>query len=139
MTDRRPAGKYNNIVKSINTNSSAGANVQTDVPKTLRCVFCQKDKPLEAFSATMISKATYNPYAPPSFNAKKKVISCKNCTSSSTTHLTCMICSKRKPLNNFANTQRKNHDRARCKICIEKRQEEDVWSDNNITDSEDDY
>ncbi|KAG1109840.1 hypothetical protein G6F42_015525 [Rhizopus arrhizus] len=114
MTDRRPAGKYNNIVKSINTNSSAGANDP---------------------SMCLLPIA----YAPPSFNAKKKVISCKNCTSSSTTHLTCMICSKRKPLNNFANTQRKNHDRARCKLCIEKRQEEDVWSDNDITDSDDDY
>ncbi|KAK4517032.1 uncharacterized protein ATC70_000360 [Mucor velutinosus] len=139
MTDRRPVGAYNNIAKSIRSNASAGTDAQTDIPKTLQCVFCKKDKPYEAFSTTMISKTSYNPYAPSSFNAKKKAISCKSCTATSVTHLTCMICSEKMPLNKFANTQRKNHERARCKKCIEKRQEEDVWSDNDITDSDDDY
>ncbi|CAO3636027.1 unnamed protein product [Mucor fragilis] len=139
MSGKRSAGAYNNITKSIQSNASAGANSQVDIPKTLRCVFCENDKPLEAFSATMISKATYNPFAPPSFNAKKKVISCRGCTAASTTDLICMICSQKKPLNMFANKQRKSHDRARCKKCIQKRQYEDVWSDNDITDFDDDY
>ncbi|KAL9542990.1 hypothetical protein MBANPS3_008331 [Mucor bainieri] len=85
------------------------------------------------------ASAGSNSYAPPSFNAKKKAITCKSCTASCNTHLTCMICSKKMPLNKFANIQRRNHERARCKKCIEKRQEEDVWSENDITDSDEDY
>ncbi|KAG2189771.1 hypothetical protein INT46_007188 [Mucor plumbeus] len=139
MSERGPAGSYNNIVKSINNNASAGANSKSDTPKTFKCVFCLKDKPMDAFSASMISKATYNPYAPSSYNAKKKPISCKSCTSISSTHLTCMVCSKKMPLNKFALSQRKNHDRARCKKCIEKRQEEDVWSDNDTDSDYDDF
>ncbi|GAN10606.1 hypothetical protein MAM1_0375d10150 [Mucor ambiguus] len=122
MSDKRPAGAFNDIVKSIHSNKSAGANAKTNISKTLRCVFCEE--------------ATY---APPSINAKKKVISCKSCTATSTTQLTCMICSKKLPLNKFANNQRKNHERARCKKCIKKYQDEDVWSEDDIMDSDDDY
>ncbi|KAF1796616.1 hypothetical protein V8B55DRAFT_1408929 [Mucor lusitanicus] len=139
MTDKRPAGAYKSIVKSTYSNASAATSAQTGAPKSLRCVFCDKYKPLDDFSARMISRASYNPYAPSSFNAKKKVVSCKSCTAPSTTHLTCMVCSKKKPLDKFANIQRRNHGRARCKQCIEKRQNENVWSDNDITDSDDDY
>jgi hypothetical protein len=44
-------------------------------------------------------------FAPPSYNNKKKTISCKKCTPSQTTHLTCMICSKTQTLDKFAKVQ----------------------------------
>ncbi|KAI8642569.1 Stc1 domain-containing protein, partial [Parasitella parasitica] len=97
------------------------------------------DKPLDAFSATQIQKATHNPFAPPSFNSKKKTISCKKCTPTQTTHLTCMICSKNLPLDKFAKSQRRNAEKARCIKCIKKREDEDVWASDTETDSDDDY
>ncbi|KAI8890015.1 hypothetical protein K501DRAFT_237674 [Backusella circina FSU 941] len=118
--------------------SSAGSNNQAETLKTLKCVFCNEDKPLDAFSATQIQKATFNPYCPPSYNKKKKTVSCKKCTSTQNTSLTCMICSKTKPLEHFAKSQRKNAEKARCILCIKKREEEDVW-DSDDTDSDDDY
>ncbi|GAN10650.1 hypothetical protein MAM1_0381c10194 [Mucor ambiguus] len=140
MSLQDPAGRYNNVASGYNKNGSAnGANSQAKQLKTLRCVFCDMDKPLDAFSATQIQKATYNPYAPPSFNAKKKTISCKKCTPAQTTHLTCMICSKTMPLDKFAKSQRKNAEKARCIKCIKKREQEDVWASDPDTDSEDDY
>ncbi|KAI7908059.1 Stc1 domain-containing protein [Cokeromyces recurvatus] len=137
MSHQGPAGRFNNFVQ--NMNKPSGPNAQIQQLKTLRCVFCNMDKPLDAFSSTQIQKATYNPYAPPSYNNKKKTIRCKKCTPTQTTHLTCMVCSKTQPLDKFAKSQRKNAEKARCLKCIKKREEEDVWASDPDTDSEDDF
>ncbi|OBZ90262.1 hypothetical protein A0J61_01679 [Choanephora cucurbitarum] len=140
MSRPGPAGKYNNFSHGFQGYSASNSNaLHGEQPKTLRCVFCDTDKPLESFSQTQIAKATFNPYAPPSFNNKKKTISCKKCTASQTTHLTCMLCSKTKPLDKFAKSQRRNQEKARCMQCIKKREEEDVWASEPDTESDDEY
>ncbi|KAI8386989.1 hypothetical protein BD560DRAFT_383444 [Blakeslea trispora] len=140
MSRPGPAGKYNNFANGLHGYSANKSNThQHEQIKTLRCVFCDTDKPLDAFSQTQIAKATFNPYAPPSFNNKKKTISCKKCTASQTTHLTCMLCSKTRPLSEFAKSQRRNQEKARCMQCIKKREEEDVWASEPDTESDDEY
>ncbi|KAG2194237.1 hypothetical protein INT47_005705 [Mucor saturninus] len=119
--------------------ATSGSNASSNLPETLRCVFCKTDKPIDAFSATQIQKATHNPYAPPSYNNKAKTICCKKCSPTQQTHLTCMICSKTQPLDKFAKSQRRNAEKARCIKCIKKREEEDVWASDPDSDSEDEY
>ncbi|CAO3611763.1 unnamed protein product [Mucor hiemalis] len=133
--------KYNTNrnAQSFSNYGNTGANSVQDIPKTLRCVFCKTDKPLDAFSQTQIAKATYNSYAPPSYNNKAKTISCKKCSPTQQTHLTCMICNKTQPLDKFAKNQRRNAEKARCLKCNKKRDEEDVWASDPDTDSENDY
>ena len=41
-------------------------------------------------------------YAPAGYNNKKKTITCKQCTAKQTVNLTCMTCTKTKPLEHFA-------------------------------------
>ncbi|CAO3685834.1 unnamed protein product [Rhizopus stolonifer] len=123
----------------MNYHSTANANRQYGPLKSLKCVFCNVDKPLDAFSQTQIAKATHNPFAPAGYNKKPKTISCKNCTSSQNTHLTCMICAKTQPLEKFAKSQRRNAEKARCIKCIKKREEEDVWASEPDTDSDDEF
>ncbi|KAI8987021.1 Stc1 domain-containing protein [Pilobolus umbonatus] len=133
MSRQGPAGQFSKNVSQTTFNGNKNGQL-----RSLHCVFCDADKPLEEFSATQIQKATYNPFAPPGYNAKKKTISCKKCTASQNTSLTCMICSKTKPLEQFAKSQRRNAEKARCMKCIKKREEEDVWASDPDTD-EDDY
>ncbi|CEG73454.1 hypothetical protein RMATCC62417_08833 [Rhizopus microsporus] len=124
--------------KFYSPHSATNANNNQRLQK-LKCVFCNTDKPLDAFSQTQISKATFNPYAPPSYNKKPKQVTCKTCTSRQNTHLTCMMCNKRQPLDKFAKSQRRNAEKARCRKCIEKREKEDVWASDPDTDSDDEY
>ncbi|CAO3592324.1 unnamed protein product [Absidia cylindrospora] len=115
------------------------ANSQLVPSTTLKCTFCKQEKPLDAFTKTQITKATYNPYAPPGFNNKKKSISCKACTIESKKSLRCMTCAKDMPLERFAKSQRKHSDRARCLKCMKKREEEDVWASESDSDSSGDW
>ncbi|KAI8335736.1 hypothetical protein BC941DRAFT_338224, partial [Chlamydoabsidia padenii] len=103
----------------------------------LRCTFCDMDKPLDAFSKTQIMKGTFNPHAPPSVNAQKKHVSCKACTLGSNKSMRCMTCAKHMPLEQFAKSQRKHADRARCLKCMKKREEEDVWASESDSDDSD--
>ncbi|KAI8085143.1 uncharacterized protein BX664DRAFT_338620 [Halteromyces radiatus] len=118
--------------------SAFGANSQAVTITSLKCTFCNMDKPLDAFSKTQVMKATYNPHAPPSYNAQKKHISCKKCTLGSVKSMRCMTCAKHMPLEQFAKSQRKHADRARCLKCMKKREEEDVWCSEPDSDDSDD-
>ncbi|KAI7863611.1 hypothetical protein BDF14DRAFT_1842565 [Spinellus fusiger] len=136
MSRNGPAGKIHLENAFHNGHSTQGANDQSPKIKSLRCIFCSMDKPLDAFSQTQIQKATFNPYAPPSYNKglKSKQISCKQCTAGVTVSLTCMLCTIKKPLEQFAKVQRKHNEKARCLKCMKKREEEDV--DDSDYDSE---
>ncbi|GAA5799543.1 hypothetical protein HPULCUR_004959 [Helicostylum pulchrum] len=133
--------KYNNhqSTQRLSSFTTSGANSGQGMLSTLRCVFCKTEKPLESFSATQIQKATFNPYAPVSYNSKPKTICCKKCSPTQQTHLTCSICSKTQPLDKFAKSQRRNAEKARCIKCNKKREEEDVWASDPETESEDDF
>ncbi|KAI9366329.1 Stc1 domain-containing protein [Pilaira anomala] len=130
---------YNNNIQKLSSFSTSGANSGQGGPTSLRCVFCKEEKPLDAFSQTQIQKATHNPYAPVSYNKKAKLISCKKCSPTQQTHLTCSICSKTQPLDKFAKSQRRNAEKARCIKCNKKREEEDVWASDPETDSDDEF
>ncbi|CAO3633434.1 unnamed protein product [Cunninghamella echinulata] len=121
----------------INYNSGYNSNSQVANVRTLQCVFCKIDKPLDAFSKTQVSKATFNPHAPPSWNNKPKHVSCKKCTTGQKTTMTCLACSKTMSLEHFAKSQRKHGDRARCLKCMKKREEEDVWASEPDSDDSD--
>ncbi|KAG0178299.1 hypothetical protein DFQ28_008101 [Apophysomyces sp. BC1034] len=105
-----------------------------DMDRTLRT-----DKQLDAFSKTQIQKATVNPYAPPGYNKQKKHISCKQCTASQTSSLTCMTCTRTKPLEDFAKSQRRNAEKARCLNCMKKREEEHISDSEDVSDDSDCY
>ncbi|KAI9027138.1 hypothetical protein CLU79DRAFT_788620 [Phycomyces nitens] len=160
MSRQGPAGKFRIQPGFQDGYGTQGANDQSPKLKSLRCVFCSIDKPLDAFSQTQIQKATFNrklyhesnlliicaflliillpAYAPPSYSKgqKAKQISCKQCTASVNCTLTCMTCSKTKPLESFAKVQRKHAEKARCLKCMKKREEEDL--DDSEYDSDDD-
>ncbi|KAG1148486.1 hypothetical protein G6F37_006486 [Rhizopus arrhizus] len=123
----------------MNTYSTDSTNKQYSALKSLKCVFCNEYKPLDAFSQNQIAKGTYNPYISPSHKKKFKTVTCKKCASSQNTHLTCMICAKTQPLEKFAKLQRRNAEKARCMKCIKKREEEDVWASESDTESEKEF
>lgn len=50
----------------------------------------------------MFDTHTHTAYAPAGYNNKKKTITCKQCTAKQTVTLTCMTCTKTKPLEQFA-------------------------------------
>ncbi|CAH1759051.1 15696_t:CDS:2 [Entrophospora sp. SA101] len=112
------------------SHSAAGANSQgPKVPKTLYCYGCQKDKQIHSFSKTQVTKAMSNienPYAPRGKTTKKHHTMCKQCTPQQNENLTCMICTREKPLSEFAKAQRKNAEKARCIKCVDKHKDEDI-------------
>ncbi|KAI9497947.1 Stc1 domain-containing protein [Zychaea mexicana] len=101
--------------------------------KTLQCVFCKEEKPLEEFSEMQVAKATFDLHAPALTNVDVKLISCLKCTAPPRETLTCCKCSKTKPLDQFARVQRRNAERPRCLKCMKKHRDEDV------NDSDPDY
>ncbi|CDH56129.1 hypothetical protein RO3G_16263 [Lichtheimia corymbifera JMRC:FSU:9682] len=128
-----PAGKFHIEASWNEAHGTYRANDQMPLPKTLKCIFCDQEKQLDAFSKTQLAKATFNPYAPAGYNNKKKTITCKQCTAKQTVTLTCMTCTKTKPLEQFARNQRRHNEKARCLKCMKKREEEDM------NDSDPDY
>ncbi|KAI8074689.1 hypothetical protein BC940DRAFT_288845 [Gongronella butleri] len=128
------ANNFTKNTQPFGAHSASNANSNNMVTH-LTCSFCSEEKLLSAFSKTQVMKATYNPYAPPGWNNKKKVISCKACTAGQNTKMKCMTCEKVQPLENYAKSQRKHADKARCLKCMKKREEEDVW--NSASDSDD--
>ncbi|RUS25609.1 hypothetical protein BC938DRAFT_471902 [Jimgerdemannia flammicorona] len=67
-----------------------------------------------------------NSYVAKNGKVKKPQLTCKKCTASQQTELTCMICTKTMPLSKFAKAQRKNGERARCMTCLKKKEEEEI-------------
>ncbi|KAI8977421.1 Stc1 domain-containing protein [Mycotypha africana] len=105
--------------------------------QTLKCVFCQQEKPLDAFSKSQLNKVLPNEFAP-WVDPSKKNISCKKCTAGSNTSLKCMLCGITKPLDQFAKNQRREAEKARCLKCMKKRAEEDPWATEPDSDDDDD-
>nr|CAG8596481.1 2251_t:CDS:2 [Entrophospora candida]CAG8642824.1 12794_t:CDS:2 [Entrophospora candida] len=95
------------------SHSAAGANSQgPKAPKTLFCYGCQKDKQIQSFSKTQITKVMsniHNPYAPRGKTIKKHHTMCKQCTPQQNENLTCMVCTREKPLK-----------------CVDKHKDEDI-------------
>ncbi|KAG2177735.1 hypothetical protein INT43_002982 [Umbelopsis isabellina] len=116
------------------THGAAHANQQSRGPPTYDCMFCKRNLPAEAFSKTQLSKATYNPWAPPGYNKKKQHICCKQCSPGQSSTLTCMVCTKTKPLKGFAKAQRRNAEKARCLICMQKYHDEDIYDSEEDSD-----
>ncbi|CAG8443734.1 11255_t:CDS:2 [Ambispora leptoticha] len=115
--------------------SSSGTNSQgPSDPKSLFCYGCNKEKPIHSFSKTQQTKAKsniHNPYVPGGKTRKKHHTMCKQCTPQQNNSLTCMLCTRTKPLEDFAKAQRKNAEKARCSKCMEKRRK----ADENISDT----
>ncbi|ORX57471.1 hypothetical protein DM01DRAFT_1406036 [Hesseltinella vesiculosa] len=131
------ATNFTKDVYSYTTYGAHGPKNLTARIESLKCTFCNEEKTLDHYSKTQVTKALPNPYAPPNWNNKKKVISCKACTIGQTTKMKCMTCDKQKPLSSFAKTQRKHADRARCLSCMKKREDEDVWASDSDSDDSD--
>ncbi|KAI9316746.1 Stc1 domain-containing protein [Dichotomocladium elegans] len=137
MSRQGPAGKFRLETSWNDPHGTFKSNDQQPAPKSLKCVFCNQEKRIDAFSKTQVQKATFNPYAPAGWNNKKKTVVCKQCTAKQTVNLTCMTCTKTKPLEQFAKNQRRHAEKARCLKCMKKREEEDV-QDSDPDDSSDD-
>ncbi|KAJ2961885.1 hypothetical protein NQZ79_g2842 [Umbelopsis isabellina] len=111
----------NSNYRSEASHGSAKANQQSREPPTYDCMFCKRKLPAEAFSKTQLSKATYNPWAPPGYNKKKQQICCKQCSPGQSSTLTCMA-------------QRRNAEKARCLICMQKYHDEDIYDSEEDSD-----
>lgn len=111
---------------STSTYSSYGAygwkTSYVKEPKTARCVFCKKDKPVGDFSEPQWCKAIYNLRASP---GKTKPVTCKECTDYQTDKIACYTCTKLKLKTDFSKRQRRHGAQARCRDCVRKTQEED--------------
>ncbi|CAG8457541.1 10971_t:CDS:2 [Ambispora gerdemannii] len=122
--------------------SAFGANSQkSQDPKSLYCYGCEREKPIHSFSKTQVTKAVsnlHNPYAPGGKTRKKHHTMCKSCTPQQNNTLTCMLCTKTMPLDDFAKAQRRNAEKARCLKCMAKRKKSDEDEDDSAPDTEDD-
>ncbi|KAM3578322.1 hypothetical protein VKS41_009264 [Umbelopsis sp. WA50703] len=117
------------------SHGAARSNQQDRGPQTYDCMFCKRNLPADAFSKTQLSKATYNPWAPHGYNKKKQQqICCKQCSPGQSSTLTCMVCTKTKPLEGFAKAQRRNAEKARCLICMQKYHDEDIYDSEEDSD-----
>ncbi|CAO3567355.1 unnamed protein product [Mortierella alpina] len=100
---------------------------------TIFCYGCNLNKPRLAFSETQLKKAA-------SRNPKKKHQPiCKNCTPTQPTTLTCMVCSKKLPMERFSKTQRKNQEKATCMDCRQFIEDDDSEDDFDLEDDPDYY
>ncbi|CAO3668245.1 unnamed protein product [Umbelopsis vinacea] len=129
-----------NFHRQTGNHGAARSNYQDATPVTYDCIFCKRALPSEAFSKTQLSKVTFNPWAPPNYNKKKQQqICCKQCTPGQSTSLTCMICTKTKPLEGFAKAQRRNAEKARCLKCMQKYHDEDIYDSEEDSEDYDDH
>ncbi|RIA96566.1 Stc1 domain-containing protein [Glomus cerebriforme] len=121
------------------SHSAKHANQQgSKPPKEIFCYGCNKNKPSHSFSKTQLTKYMSNianEYAPHGRTLKKHHTMCKACTPQQNSTLTCMLCTRTKPLEKFAKAQRKNAEKARCLQCMKKREEDDI--DDSEPDTED--
>ncbi|PWW77588.1 hypothetical protein C7212DRAFT_314700 [Tuber magnatum] len=109
--------------------ASSGAN---KVPSNIACNVCRVKKNQSQFAGRQLSKfSSYNKAFVRDPNSVK--VTCKDCTARQTTDLTCCVCSSTKPLKDFAKSQRKTPDQARCMDCVNK----DLETEPNIVPSSD--
>ncbi|KAJ3091945.1 hypothetical protein HK102_012252 [Quaeritorhiza haematococci] len=82
-----------------------------DLPDTLWCYGCEKEKPISMFSSTQREKvANLNRIARKSAGAaggKKFQPTCESCTPKQKLELRCIICGKTKELSGFSKAQRR--------------------------------
>ncbi|CAG8454107.1 9765_t:CDS:2 [Paraglomus brasilianum] len=120
---------------------SGGPNSQSQ-PKLVFCHGCKKDKPQHTFSKTQLAKHMSNfsnQYAPKGRTTKIHHTMCKQCTPQQNLKLTCMLCTRTKPLEDFAKAQRKNAEKAKCLSCMKKREKQDLTDSEPDDDSEGEY
>ncbi|KAL7271883.1 hypothetical protein RUND412_005325 [Rhizina undulata] len=134
----------------VNRGAAAGANSGGIYPDGIRCFVCEKVKPVDQYAGRQLVKwrsSIYQPYAPGGRTKTDPRTTCKSCTPTQTTELTCCVCHKIKGLNKFAKNQRKNPDRARCIKCVLLHVEtdpdfsplsSDAYSDTDQDDDDDD-
>ncbi|RUP51845.1 Stc1 domain-containing protein [Jimgerdemannia flammicorona] len=115
---------YNNANRTYSAQGANSYGSGKTSKSTLECVFCKETK-RDAFSGAQIAKASTVVFAK-NGKVKKPQLTCKKCTASQQTELTCMICTKTMPLSKFAKAQRKNGERARCMTCLKKKEEEEI-------------
>ncbi|KAJ3092418.1 hypothetical protein HK102_007615 [Quaeritorhiza haematococci] len=87
------------------------------LPPLLFCYSCSLEKPVDCFSRSQVRKAAGG--------GPRHRPTCKACTPTQTTHLTCTMCERRLELSCFSKAQRRMGDLARCLVCVAMRDEDD--------------
>lgn len=86
------------------------------LPAKLKCGRCSKNLPQARFSAKQLNDARRQIKESCKVN---KPISCQSCTGQQVVEIECTMCGKTKGLEEFAKSQRRNPDTAKCYQCVE--------------------
>ncbi|EWC47682.1 hypothetical protein DRE_03302 [Drechslerella stenobrocha 248] len=112
-----------NLYNQGSSRGSNSASGRISYPDNIVCYVCNREKPQSQYSTRQLTRwrsTIYQPYAPGGRVRGEARTTCKACTPDQTTELTCIVCGETNGLSHFANAQRKNPDRARCKVCIKE-------------------
>ncbi|ORX91534.1 hypothetical protein K493DRAFT_355478 [Basidiobolus meristosporus CBS 931.73] len=113
------------------------AQVDHENHNLVYCFACKQSKYAQDFSQSQFKKALESQVYKGSYVRQHRP-TCKKCTASSTTQLTCKLCDKLKLSSEFSKKQRKSKENACCMKCFQQLQSDAAAYDDS-SDSEDSY
>ncbi|OXV11050.1 hypothetical protein Egran_01189 [Elaphomyces granulatus] len=106
------------------------------LPQRIKCEICKKFRMQNAFSNKQLStvrQAIYQ-YGPAAMGDDRPgYAKCRTCAGTQVVELLCSVCDKTKGLDEFAKSQRRNPDTARCINCVQNHLEADPVADEQKT------
>ncbi|KAL2851953.1 Stc1 domain-containing protein [Aspergillus pseudoustus] len=112
---------------------------RVNLPEKVKCMTCSKWRLVTSFSKRQLALVRNAVVELGPGALKFGHGSCLNCTNGQITELTCLVCDKTKPLIDFANNQRKEHENARCLSCVQGHADAEPVVDENKLLTESDY
>ncbi|EUC43316.1 hypothetical protein COCMIDRAFT_38734 [Bipolaris oryzae ATCC 44560] len=101
------------------------------LPAKIKCGRCQKNLPQAKFSSKQLTDARRQIKASSQIN---KSINCQNCTGRQVVEVECTMCGKTKGLEDFAKSQRRNPDTAKCFACVEGQLANEAFNEDKYED-----
>jgi hypothetical protein len=125
--DRYGQLKTHHHHQSTNSDSLKGIAL----PAKIKCGRCQKNLPQVKFSMKQLTDARWQIK-----NSSKvyKPINCHNCTGQQVVEVECTMCGKTKGLEDFAKSQRRNPDTAKCFKCVEAQLANEAFDEEKYED-----
>ncbi|KAL4910043.1 hypothetical protein BDW74DRAFT_47255 [Aspergillus multicolor] len=101
------------------------------LPEKLKCKTCKKFRNLNAYSKRQLD-IFRNALVVHGQRAKDAgYATCRGCTGGQVMELRCCVCDEVKDLGEFANNQRKEHEFARCLVCVQEHKDAEPAIDEN--------
>ncbi|KAJ8116054.1 hypothetical protein OPT61_g2445 [Boeremia exigua] len=101
------------------------------LPAKLKCIMCQKNFNEANFSQKQLTDVRYQVSRTGRITTNPK---CFRCTGGQLVEMECVMCHKTKGLEDFAKTQRKNPDNARCWNCTESQVSREAVNERDYVD-----